>query len=76
MLELCTFAIRRNLSTGIACLLAVDARLHPVLLASYSRTAWLEHLVPLSEPPSQEHGTSKNLHPVGKVSIAVPSRSV
>ena len=60
--------------TGL--LLAVDDRLHPVLLASYSRTAWLEHLAPLSEPPSQEHGTSRNLHPVGKVSIAVPSRSV
>jgi hypothetical protein len=69
MLELCTFAIHRNLSSAIACLgckadKAVDAPLYSVLLASYSRTAWIEHLELLGEPSSQKHGTSRNLYPV------------
>ena len=57
--------------TGV--LSAANAPLYPVLLAYYSRTAWREHLVLFGEPLSQEHCTSRNLHPVGKVSIAVPS---
>ena len=47
-----------------------------VLVACGSHIAWKVHLAPLGEPPFQEHGTSRNLYPVGKVSIAVPSRSV
>ena len=65
-----SFALVAKL-TGL--LSAADAPLYPVLLAYHSRTAWREHLVLLAEPPSQEHGTSRNLYPVGKVSIAVPS---
>jgi hypothetical protein len=81
MLELCTFAIFRNIFSGIACLLtaflsAVDAHLYLSLLAYYSRTALKEHLLHLDEPPSQEHGTSRSIYPVAKFSIAVPSWSV
>ena len=57
-------------------LLASDAPPYHVWPASYFHTAWTGHQVLLGEPPSQEHGTSRNLYPVGKASIAVPSRSV